>query len=327
MRTDAAVIDAAVARACGAPPASKTRVMTGFSNEVYDVETVDGQRVIVKLHHPWVSDAPYFGAERWALEQCARFGVPAPRLLLVDQVPGAATGGRPLSVLVQSRLPGAPLAALLDLGALLPHEARPVLAEVGTALARIHAVETSGFGRLDPSGKGHGAGNSLLDYPLAHLLEAAMGAGFTAAQRAQVAEAYHLLETHRPLWEQIRQRGIAPRWLHGDLSPRHIMVSDRRLSGLIDFEFPTGGDPAEELGGWDRAYGEILPVAWLLEGYGAVGSADGTFALRMAMHRVRVCFAHLGRENPPPDLLEKTRAGIGQDLQILQHEMQRWSRR
>src|SRR6202044_3006572 len=44
-----------------------------------------------------------------------------------------------------------------------------------------------------------------------------------------------------------------PRWLHGDLHPANILVSDGRVSGVIDFGDITSGDPATD-----------LAVAWML---------------------------------------------------------------
>ena len=44
-----------------------------------------------------------------------------------------------------------------------------------------------------------------------------------------------------------------PIWLHGDLHPANILVSDGRVSGVIDFGDITAGDPAGD-----------LSVAWML---------------------------------------------------------------
>jgi aminoglycoside phosphotransferase (APT) family kinase protein len=44
-----------------------------------------------------------------------------------------------------------------------------------------------------------------------------------------------------PLWPG------PPLWLHGDLHPGNLLVSDGRLSGVIDFGDLTSGDPATDL--------------------------------------------------------------------------------
>ncbi|MEV7732894.1 aminoglycoside phosphotransferase family protein [Streptomyces sp. NPDC088921] len=50
-----------------------------------------------------------------------------------------------------------------------------------------------------------------------------------------------------------------PVWLHGDLHPANVVVSDGTLSGVIDFDAMFAGDPA-----WD------LAAAWVLLPSGAV---------------------------------------------------------
>jgi aminoglycoside phosphotransferase (APT) family kinase protein len=44
-----------------------------------------------------------------------------------------------------------------------------------------------------------------------------------------------------------------PVWLHGDLHPGNVLVSDGRISAVIDFGDITAGDPATD-----------LAVAWML---------------------------------------------------------------
>jgi len=62
-----------------------------------------------------------------------------------------------------------------------------------------------------------------------------------------------------------------PVWLHGDLHPANILVSDGKVSGVIDFGDLTSGDPATD-----------LAVAWMLgvpgedfmAAYGRAGDRD-----------------------------------------------------
>ena len=75
----AEVVEAAVVAATGSAAATTERLLHGESNEVYDVSTEDGQRVVVRLSPRRPS---LFPAERWAIEQSAAAGVPAPDVLL-----------------------------------------------------------------------------------------------------------------------------------------------------------------------------------------------------------------------------------------------------
>jgi fructosamine-3-kinase len=195
-----------------------------------------------------------------------------------------------------------------------------VLVQAGAALARLHSIRTEGFGPLDPTGRGEGV--SWADFvpdraALPQLLAAAARAGF---DQADVTEAVERLEVHRPFWEVFWAR-TAPRLLHGDLKPQHIMVSDGRFAGFIDFEFPHSGDPAADLAHWDYYHGDALPTAWLLEGYGPALAADKSWPTRRLLHRVQHSLSKLRwhglRDAPGSPFLELVRVRLSHDLQDL----------
>ncbi|MFC5181225.1 phosphotransferase [Actinomadura harenae] len=60
--------------------------------------------------------------------------------------------------------------------------------------------------------------------------------------------------------------GIADIVVHGDLGPEHVLVSDGRLSGVIDFGDAQAGDPALDLSwtlhGTPPAFAEALATAY-----------------------------------------------------------------
>ncbi|HSJ40934.1 MAG TPA: aminoglycoside phosphotransferase family protein [Xanthobacteraceae bacterium] len=66
-----------------------------------------------------------------------------------------------------------------------------------------------------------------------------------------------------------------PLWLHGDLHPGNLLISDGRLAGVIDFGDLTSGDPATD-----------IAVRWMLprsmrERFNAWATGDESQALRM----------------------------------------------
>ncbi|NYI04572.1 aminoglycoside phosphotransferase family protein [Allostreptomyces psammosilenae] len=64
----------------------------------------------------------------------------------------------------------------------------------------------------------------------------------------------------------------APRWLHGDLHPANVVVSDGTLTGVIDFGDMCAGDPAVDL----AAAWVLLPegaAARFFDAYGGVDQA------------------------------------------------------
>ena len=70
-----------------------------------------------------------------------------------------------------------------------------------------------------------------------------------------------------PEWEGL------PLWVHGDLHPANVVVSDGTLSGVIDFGAMFAGDPA-----WD------LAAAWVILPAGA-GYASSTYTRRQTRGR------------------------------------------
>lgn len=70
--------------------------------------------------------------------------------------------------------------------------------------------------------------------------------------RAALEQLTGRIDTDRvtSLWERALrapEHGGAPAWMHGDLSPGNVLVSDGRLSAVIDFGCAGVGDPAVDL--------------------------------------------------------------------------------
>ncbi|GAA2420408.1 hypothetical protein GCM10010404_93560 [Nonomuraea africana] len=61
-----------------------------------------------------------------------------------------------------------------------------------------------------------------------------------------------------------------PVWVHGDLHPANVVVSDGTLSGVIDFGALFAGDPAWDLG----AAWVLLPAGAASRFFDAYGHAD-----------------------------------------------------
>jgi aminoglycoside phosphotransferase (APT) family kinase protein len=67
-----------------------------------------------------------------------------------------------------------------------------------------------------------------------------------------------------PAWED------APVWIHGDLHPANVVVSDGTLCGVIDFGDMCAGDPATDL----AAAWLLLPAGAVTRFFDAYASAD-----------------------------------------------------
>lgn len=87
-------------------------------------------------------------------------------------------------------------------------------------------------------------------------------------------------EAIEAIWSRALAAGPWPRpglWLHGDLHPANILVSDGRISGVIDFVDITAGDPATDLSvGWTLL--DVPGRARLREVYSEAASYEVTEA-------------------------------------------------
>jgi aminoglycoside phosphotransferase (APT) family kinase protein len=317
MTSPASIVAKAVLEACGSPIRTKTRITEGFSNEVYAVTATNGQRVVVRIH--WYGSpghgGSHFEPERWALAQCARIGLPTPQILLLKS---DESTDPPRSICVETHLYGTTLHSLLKQGHLDAGQARPIVAEAGTLLARLHTLPAHGFGRIDGRGVGVAPGWEAYVHrtPVAQPHRAARNVGIDPTE---VDDARHLLYSHRDLWQD-----LAPRLLHGDYSPQHILVREGRVRGIIDPEFPQSGDPAMDLaywGYWGAFHGTSLPLPWLLEGYRRHTPVDAAFEMRIAACRLQLTLDTLSyhgiqdRESAP--MRAFLRACFRRDLQAM----------
>ena len=277
-------IERVVQAACGSSVRRQERNTRGFSCEVRWITTVDGRELMYRANWYNPADDPHFENEKWALQRCAEAGIPAPRFLYSEH----GLPGHPYrSVCLTTRVQGSSLKQLLDEGTLAEADLPLLLIEAGALLGKIHQIPTWGFGPLDVQGRG-----TAPDWHSAHLdnidLERLRwAADNTGLPWALVDEGLELLQDRAHLGD-----GVQPHLLHGEFDLEHIIVDNGRVSGLVDFEYCSGGDPADEAGwsgepaeeGWWEAFtGEKSPswsTAPLLEGYRQTGKPDGRFLER-----------------------------------------------
>ncbi|MGA2207961.1 MAG: phosphotransferase [Terracidiphilus sp.] len=252
-----AVIDAVVQRATGSSVARRVQITKGETNEVYAVDLANGQKVIVRTSR---SERSRFRAERWAIEQCARAGVPVPCVIAVETIEHA---GRPLNLSIETLLQGTPLDELAK-DNLSPETVAALLHRTGAVLARIHSIRTNGFGELDENGSGNynSIGDMLSQEELSkeHFLNVA---------RAVHIDSGIIERALNALYEySVRYPAISPRLIHNDFAPCHVLICDGQVSGIVDFEIAQGGDPAREFARWQFFFGDRFALRHLIEGYG-----------------------------------------------------------
>ena len=274
MATPQPLIDRWVRVATGSAVHTAVRIIVGQDNEVHDVVTTDGHRIIVRISH---RPDPRFTGERWALDAARALGVPTPGVLLIDQVDHVGPEGTPVTVCVEDKLPGVSLRTLLDAG----HRPTGAIAELGELVARIHQVRVDGFGYLRAEGRGWDIPFSavMLDL-LDRRTDLHRAATHWAEPVESVEQGLAVLDAHRSHFAF-----DDPRLVHGDLGVDHILISDDRVTGIIDFQECSGNHPVLDLAHWELTHHHLVPTAELLTGYqraGPVGITTGPlFALAL----------------------------------------------
>jgi len=263
LQTPDGIILAALADVSRSPVAARRRVVEGEANEVHAFTLADGLQLIVRI----ARNARGFANERWAIAACLDEGVPAPQVLLIRR---AETEAGPVDLCIQRRLPG----ALLSNSLTLPRETlRSLTMQAGELLSRVHRIQTRGLGYIDGEGVGPFAD---FDSLMADFLGQAGSYEALAARqgldRATMPRALRFIEA------SIRDAApVRTCLIHNDFLPKHLLVEDGRVSGLIDFGEVSGESPVTEFVKWDMLAGAALPLAWLREGYADKSLFDDGF--------------------------------------------------
>jgi aminoglycoside phosphotransferase (APT) family kinase protein len=232
--------------------------------------------------------SPGLATEARLMELASEHGVPSPRVLYVLRPEDGLGEG-----FLMDRVPGETIPRKILRDPLFA-EIRPKLAfELGTILARIHAMD--------------GAGLYTLREVSAH------------STIAELRASYEADGTPRPVFE------LAFRWLdkrvasapeavtlvHGDFRNGNLIIGPGGIRAVLDWELAHRGDPMEDLGwlcvnSWrfgviDRPVGGFGPLSELIAGYESAGGRKvdrGRIAFWQTLGSLRwgiICLGMLAR--------------------------------
>ena len=255
---------------------SVERIVRGESNEVYGIRTKDDKDVILRIGH-W--DKKTFERELWAVEQASGAGVPVPQILAIGEYPSENAS---VYYCIQEKLHGTTLDTLLYSNGLPQERARLIVENAGEALAKIHSVETSGWGYLDTSAHGE---HEQLDGKFAKVeMESARIDSALKKTNIPVADMKIILEQLKAglsLFEGNQ------RLVHGDFGPKHIFVDEHdEITGIIDWEQAESADPVVEFARWDFWFDKASPTAWLKAGYERVAQLGDNYDERFRIAKL-----------------------------------------
>jgi aminoglycoside phosphotransferase (APT) family kinase protein len=249
----------------------------GASHAVYFLTLEDGREVVARLAIHAEHD---LARDLWATEVCRHAGVPAPEALAVRT---DRSQGTPFAVL--SRLPGRPANDV----ALSPREREGVFAQMGRHLARIHRIRLAGYGELQAvqrpgahvplAARYAGTAPSLFDFVLRGVertlreLDALRAHPSWPAGALSTASVQRLLACYSREHDLLTLRQAV--LVHGDYRLKNALLDGSRVSGIVDYELATAGDPAMDLA-WLRFQDVRTDAEWaaVWRGYGAVPDAS-----------------------------------------------------
>jgi len=269
------IVEDAIEKATGAENSESRRIIAGEVNEVYGVKTEKGD-FIVRISY---GSEDRFTPEKWAIEKARESGVPAPEVLHIEE---AEDKKKKVRVCVETKLSGTPLGD----SELSEDETKAVVVQAGEILAKIHSVTPQKFGRLHEGGiGGHESWESYMLRPtrpqqVKGLLESAKRRDIP---KEQIDQALQILGDHTELYGD-----ATPHLLHGDYGPKHILVKDGRVTGILDFENVKSGDPIHDFAWWSYFGKNRPPLEWLKEGYQKVAKLPDNFELKLRLGRLRL---------------------------------------
>ena len=234
--TSRPVIDWVVRSVCGRDVERLVRLTGGGLHETYRVEVSNDLPVVVRIARqpvPWSTD------EEHVMAQVRGVGVPTPHVLGVEHVDD---DGELLSFSLLRLVPGRSLDELA--GDLPPSDLERLVMDGGELLARVHSVVPDRGIQHDLE-----APDERFVARVARVAREALG----PAAAAVVERGADLLRdevTTRP----------APRLslAHGDWLPKHLLIDDGAIVGVIDWEFAGPASPAFDLARWEVSAGDGL---------------------------------------------------------------------
>jgi len=274
------IIDAVVRSVCGRKVERILRLTGGGLNETYRVEVPNDVPVVVRIARQPV---PWFTDEEHVMAQARGVGVPTAAVLGVEQVDH---DGERLSFSIQRLMPGRSLDELA--GELPASDLERLVMDGGELLARVHSVVPDRGIRheLQPPDERFVA-------RCARVADQAFG----PAAAAVVERGADLLR------EEVMTRP-APRLslTHSDWLPKHLLIDDGAIVGVIDWERAGPASPAFDLARWEVSAGDPLHHRsdLLRRGYARVADPDSADAGWVPAFAIDWALEKLGWKNPAP---------------------------
>ena len=274
------IIDSVVRSVYGREVERLVRLTAGGLHETYRVEVRNGLPVVVRIAR---QPTPWFSDEERIMAQAREVGVPTPEVVGVEQVDN---DGELLSFSVLRLVPGRSVDELA--GVLPASDLERLVMDGGELLARVHSVVPDRGIRheLEPPDEGSVA-------RAADRAHQALG----PAAAAVVERGAELLRD-----ELMTRPALTLALAHGDWLPKHLLIDDGAIVGVIDWEFAGPASPAFDLARWEVSAGDALHDRsdLLRRGYARVADPDAAAAGWVPAFAIEWALEVLGWKNPAP---------------------------
>ncbi len=297
-----------IKKATGSDFVSKERIIKGEANEVYSVTTSSGEEVILRICH---NDSLGFEDEKWAIEASEKAGVPVPKVLLTENV---ALADKKICISIESKLPGIPLNELRQ--NLSEEEKKDLGRQAGEILSKINSVKMDGFGRIKKDGKwNYGSIQEVL-------LRKYLSKDKILAIAKEIDFDTEIIEKAFAILEEGAKKFpvIQPRLIHNDFAPKHLLIENNKIVGVLDFETAEGGDPVREFARWEFFSTNSFPTQYLIDGY-----ADKTLFTDDFENRMHLWMVYLGILHITYYHREKNQSGLTMAKESLARDIQYFS--
>ena len=274
------VIDSVVGSVCGHGVDQLVRLTAGGLNETYRVELAGAGPVVVRIARQPV---PWFTDEAHIMAQARAVGVPTPEVLGVEHV---EHDGELLSFSIQRLLPGRSLDELA--GELPAVDLERLVMDGGELLARVHSLVPDRGVRHElqpPDERSLARGARIVEQTLGPSAASIVERGAEFLRRELAA---------RPAPSLVLAQG--------DWVPKHLLIDDGAIVGVIDWEFAGPASPAYDFAMWEVSAGDGLHdrSALLRLGYARVADPDAADAGWAPEFVVAWALEVLGWRNPAP---------------------------
>lgn len=274
-------------------PINRKKIVKGYDNEVYEVETKEGTSFIIRIKHFGESSMQQ---EEWVINQYKNAGVPVPEVYKVSTF---QMNDEEREYMIQKKVHGKPLGEIKK--EFTQEQLNKIYENAGRTLKQLHSVKVEGFYKRHENGvwdftEWYRLVNSdVVDRGKESNL--IIRSGFT---EEEVKRMIKYLEIHRD--EFSCEQSVL---CHGDYLEEHIFIDDDlNIAAIIDFGMYRGDHPIHDFA---RLYmdSRFINMDVFRRGYGDHEMFHDRFEKRLLLHVLGNQMghvAHYAREAMEPEV-------------------------